>query len=201
MVGLGPRAGGATFGKLPKPGILGGRARRLVILVTAMVLAAWASPAIVLAGDSPGGFWYGADGNYPQVSGSAPYSEPNVGGTFGGYLAEIGGWPELFGCAENNAVNTTDVNAANTNFYNYGGGVGTGPFWFMAGPGLDPKYDGTTGEAYDWGEKQAEQAQYDLRNFTYATPFDIMWMDIEAGGSAGNGWNHVYSVSIKRLRQ
>ena len=136
----------------------------------------------------PAASGYGSDTNSPTISGSPPYAEPYIGGTYGGYLGRIGTWLELFGCPEASYMNVTDVKGANTNFYNYHGGVGTGVYWDMAGPGLDPKFDGTTGEAYTWGEEQAQQAQYDLKNFLYPTPFAVMWMDIESDG----GWNHVY---------
>ena len=37
--------------------------------------------------------------------------------------------------------------AANTNFNTYHLGIGTGVYWFMGGPGVDPHYNGTVAEA------------------------------------------------------
>ena len=32
-----------------------------------------------------------------------------------------------------------------------GDGLGAAPYWFMAGPGRDPGYNGTVSEATSWG--------------------------------------------------
>ena len=52
------------------------------------------------------------------------------------------------------------VNAgqANTNYTKYGTGTGTGVYWYMGGPGVDPHWNGTTTEAYAWGKLQASWA-------------------------------------------
>jgi hypothetical protein len=41
-------------------------------------------------GDSPPGFWYGSDSWPVPVTGSAPYSEPSIGGAYGGYIGITG---------------------------------------------------------------------------------------------------------------
>jgi len=32
--------------------------------------------------------------------------------------------------------------------------VGLGVYWFMGGPGVDPHYNGSTTEAYAWGQRR-----------------------------------------------
>jgi hypothetical protein len=68
----------------------------------------------------------------------------------------------------------------------------------MGGPGVDPHYNGTTTEAYDWGEAQAGRALADAAKLKVTYP--VIWADIEIPGDApnytpasDNGWNSVYT--------
>ena len=49
---------------------------------------------------------------------------------------------------------------ASVNLTTYHSGVGVAAFWFMAGPGVDPRYDGTVAEARQWGRRQAARAEH-----------------------------------------
>jgi hypothetical protein len=157
------------------------------------------------AGDSSGFYW-GADSYapYPNTdsgnpcpSSSRPYLEPWVTdpgggcGKFGVDYGEIFGYwniPGFSACGSRDAYSGTAISdaAANEN----GDGIGPGGYYFAAGPGIDPKYNGTTAEAQAWGE---EQGQYAVNN--WASHADIrgaglpIVMDIEENGYTG--WNEV----------
>jgi hypothetical protein len=162
--------------------------------------AAAARTAAVLAlgsGDSPAGFWYGTDSGNIPISGSAPYHMPVIGGAYGGYIGMIGNWSHREGCGGIIVWSGTNSAQANTNFHTYHLGIGTGGYWFMAGPGVDPHYNGTTSEAYAWGEKQAGYALSDIGG---RLTYPVLFMDIEIPGHApsytpapDNGWNSVYT--------
>ena len=66
-------------------------------------------------------------------------------------------------------------------------------YWFAAGPGRDPHYNGTTAEATAWGVAQAKQVISSLGGLFFS--FRYIFMDIENNGSApdGNGWNTVWN--------
>src|SRR5207302_11151527 len=102
------------------------------------------------AGDGPPGFWWGSDSWPIPVSGSAPYSMPRLGGAYGGYIGMTGNWAYWLGCGGQEhfiAFSWANAAQAHTNFVTYHRGVGVGAYWFMGGPGVDPHYNGTTGEA------------------------------------------------------
>lgn len=160
---------------------------------------ATATRAAVAAADSPGGFAYGTDSSQMTIPGSAPYQEPVTGGDYGGYIGMTGNWARWAGCG-NKVVVYSDTNSAqaNTNFTTYHAGIGTGVYWFMAGPGVDPHYNGTTAEAYSWGEQQAARTISDAAKLKVTYP--VIFMDIEIPGNApnytpayDNGWNTVYT--------
>ena len=156
-------------------------------------LAAAAAPAAA-AGDTPAGFWYGTDSLPITISGTAPYQEPKIGGAYGGYIGMIGNWAIWQGCGGHLAWSAADSSAANTNFTTYGKGIGTGVYWFMAGPGIDPNYNGTRAEATTWGAKQAARTLSDIARQHITYP--VVFMDIELPGIApatDNGWNAVYT--------
>src|ERR1700678_2315351 len=44
----------------------------------------------------------------------------------------------------------------------YHEGVGSGAYWFMGGPGVDPDYNGSAAEASTWGARQAARALSDI---------------------------------------
>src|SRR5262249_7902732 len=94
----------------------------------------------------------------------------------------------------------SDTNAADadTNFSTYHLGIGTGVYWFMGGPGVDPHYDGTTTEAYNWGKQQAIRTLSDVAKLTVTYP--VIFDDVEIPGNApgispapDNGWKSVYT--------
>lgn len=110
------------------------------------MLGALLLPAGVLAGGTPSGFYYGADGNGPTGVGTGyPYSEPDTGGIYGGYVGEVGTWTNWQGCTTGRALNDTAINEANADEPWPGWGIpipGVAFYWFTAGPGADPNYNG-----------------------------------------------------------
>ncbi len=152
------------------------------------------------SGDQPAGFWYGTDSSYAATPGPAPYHEPAIGGAYGGYIGMIGNWAAWQGCGDKIVWSATDSSSARTNYVSYHVGIGVGGYWFMAGPGVDPHYDGTTAEAYAWGEAQAAMALYELPREPTTVNYPVVFMDIELPGNApgytpasDNGWKSVYT--------
>jgi hypothetical protein len=149
--------------------------------------------ALAPAGDSPAGFWYGTDSWPISISGN-PYLEPKALGQYGGYIGMTGSWSYWFGCKGGflawSSANSAEANAN----YAKGIGIGTGVYWFMGGPGVDPSYNGTTTEAYAWGQRQAARAVADANG--QAIKYRVLFMDVELPGVApatDNGWNSVYT--------
>jgi hypothetical protein len=147
--------------------------------------------------DRPTGFWYGTDSRTITISGTAPYQEPVIGGLYGGYIGMAGNWANLAGCHKIVVWSAVNSAQANANFADHDG-IGTGVYWFMGGPGVDPHYNGTASEARKWGRRQAKRALADAskRHVTYP----VVFMDIEIPGDApdytpapDNGWNTVYT--------
>ena len=52
----------------------------------------------------------------------------------------------------------------------------------MGGPGVDPHYNGTRGEAYAWGRQQAQRALADAPGDHLNYP--VLFMDVEIPGNA-----------------
>jgi len=160
---------------------------------------ATAAVATVMApSDSPAGFWYGTDSSWMPVTGKGPYSEPSIGGDYGGYIGMIGNWAHWQGCGDGYVWSVANSREANVNLGTYHLGVGTGAYWFMAGPGVDPHYDGTTTEARAWGAAQAARTLADLSAAHVTYP--VVFADVELPGHApgytpapDNGWNAVYT--------
>jgi hypothetical protein len=152
----------------------------------------------VPAGDRPAGFWYGSDSRQVTITGSAPYSEPVTGGAYGGYIGMTGNWANLTNCHKIvvwSAANSAQANANHADRL----GIGTGGYYFMGGPGVDPHYSGTTSEASAWGAEQARRALANAAKQHVTYP--VIFMDIELpGGPSGytpapdNGWNSVYTA-------
>ena len=64
----------------------------------------------------------------------------------------------------------------------------------MGGPGVDPSYNGSTTEAYAWGQRQAARAVADANG--QPVKYRVLFMDVELPGVApahDNGWNSVYT--------
>jgi hypothetical protein len=166
------------------------------LALAALALAVPAQAA--RAADSPAGFWYGTDSTTISISGPAPYHEPVIGGYYGGYIGMTGNWATWQGCGTKVVWSKTNAAQASTNHTTYHKGVGTGVYWFMGGPGVDPHYNGTAAEAYAWGKAQAVRTRYDISHLTINYP--VVFMDIELPGNAptftpapDNGWNAVYT--------
>jgi len=148
------------------------------------------------AGDSPAGFYYGTDSWPVSGTGSAPYHEPVIGGGYGGYIGMAGNWARTVGCRTGNFLAWSSANSAqaNTNYTKYHIGIGTGVYWYMGGPGVDPHWNGSTAEASKWGAQQAAWALAAMKS--RAVTYPVVWADIELPGiqpALDNGWNNVYS--------
>jgi hypothetical protein len=146
-------------------------------------------------GDWPPGYWYGTDSWPMTIKGSSPpYQTPALGGYYGGYIGMTGNWAQWLGCNGRVAWSSSNSADANADFDHGDIGIGTGVYWFMGGPGVDPHYNGTTSEAYTWGEDQAAKALSDMSGETVTYP--VVFMDVELPGIApapDNGWNSVYT--------
>jgi hypothetical protein len=147
----------------------------------------------------PAGFWNGTDSNYISIPGPAPYREPAIGGSYGGYIGMIGNWASWQGCRGNVVWSKTDARDAHKNYVTYHKGIGVGAYWFMAGPGVDPHYNGHPSEAASWGAAQAKAALADLAKQPEIT-YPVLILDVEIPGNApsytpasDNGWNAVYT--------
>ncbi len=167
---------------------------------TAPVTAARETAARVTSagGDSPAGFWYGTDSRSMTVRGPAPYHEPVIGGYYGGYIGMTGNWANLARCHKIVVWSATNSRQANNNYTWHHLGIGTGVYWFMGGPGVDPHYNGTATEAYAWGQRQAARTLSDVSKL--AVKYPVVFADIEIPGYApdytpapDNGWNAVYT--------
>jgi hypothetical protein len=145
--------------------------------------------------DGPTGFWYGSDSWPVPVSGSAPYSEPSIGGAYGGYVGMTGSWSYWMGCRGGFlAWSSANSAQADTNYTRYGKGIGTAVYWFMGGPGVDPHWNGSTAEASAWGARQAARTLADMAGEHVTYP--VVFMDVELPGVApatDNGWDNVYT--------
>ena len=111
----------------------------------------------------------------------------------------MGSWLNWKGCSTSGlAWNQANYNMANDNFVNYHTGLGAAGYWFAAGPGRDPHYNGTVSEATAWGVAQAKQAISGLNGRVFS--FRYIFLDIENNGVAPdeNGWNTVWNGSCGR---
>jgi hypothetical protein len=131
------------------------------------------------------------------VPGSAPYQMPYLGGAYGGYIGMTGNWAYWQGCSGQEhfiALSAANDAQAHTDYVTYHAGVGAGAYWFMGGPGVDPRYNGTAAEAAAWGAAQAARALADIAGGAF--DYKVVWMDIELPGitpAPDNGWNSVYT--------
>jgi len=171
------------------------------VLLTAISLIGVVSPAAGAdQADRPRGWYYGTDSYAPLVRGGRyPYLEPKVGGMYGSYGAEVGTWTDWMGCTRGYAIERGNVERVNRNNERDRSVPGVQYYWFAAGPGGDPHFNGRYGEAYSWGRRQAIRANSDYYAlarrglFTKTRYIPIMFMDIESQPFAGygNGWNEV----------
>ena len=86
-----------------------------------------------------------------------------------------------------------NYNMATDNVVKFSTGLGAAAYWFAAGPGRDPHYNGSTAEAATWGREQAQQALSDLGGKVF--DFRYIFMDIENNGVPPDedGWNTVWN--------
>lgn len=188
-----PPSAGGNAGSVPSPGRTPGGGAS----ATASAHAIGGSARAPAAGDTPAGFWYGTDSFTMPVTGTGPFTEPVIGGSYGGYIGMAGNWAHWQGCGGELVWSATNASDASANLSTYHKGVGTGVYWFMAGPGVDPHYDGTVSEATTWGQQQATRALADIGT---GVNYPVVWMDVELPGDAprftpapDNGWNAVYT--------
>jgi hypothetical protein len=178
--------------------IAGRKAARAAAVALAASAIFVLTAGTAVAGDSPAGFWYGTDSFTTAVSGHAvPYLEPALGYWYGGYIGMAGNWANVTSCHKIVVWSSANASEANANFSHHIG-IGTGVYWFMGGPGVDPHYNGTQSEAYAWGEQQAAQTLSAMSHLDVTYP--VVFMDIEIPGNApdytpadDNGWNTVYT--------
>jgi len=173
-----------------------GLAAALAVGAAAGTAGARTTAAASTTGDTPKGFYYGTDSWPVAGTGRAPYHEPVTGGGYGGYIGMAGNWARTEGCRTGNFLAWSSANSAqaNTNFTKYHIGVGTGVYWYMGGPGVDPRWNGTAAEASRWGAQQAAWALTAMKS--RAVTYPVVWEDIEVPEIApapDNGWNSVYS--------
>jgi hypothetical protein len=177
------------------------RPARMAVSIARRVLpAAIADPPGITSSSASSGFYYGTDSSAPVACGGGPYTEPagdcahGTHGPYGEYVGEIGSYLNWQGCTTSglNWVQA-NYNMANDNLVNYHMGLGAAAYWFAAGPGRDPHYNGTTSEATAWGVAQAKQVISSLGGDFFG--FRYIFMDIENNGTApdGNGWNSVWN--------
>jgi hypothetical protein len=141
-------------------------------------------------------FIEGTDSWPITIGGSPPYHEPAIGGDYGGYIGMAGNWAHRVGCRGSIAWSSANSAQANTNFSQYHIGIGTGVYWFMGGPGVDPRYNGSVSEATDWGDRQAAWTLADMGSLKVTYP--VVFEDVELPGIApapDNGWDSVYTSS------
>jgi hypothetical protein len=158
-----------------------------------------ARPVAKVDGDGPAGFWYGTDSRTVTLAGnSSQWVTPVIGGYYGGYIGMTGNWANLAGCKKIVVWSATNSAQANTDYTVRHEGIGTGVYWFMGGPGVDPHYNGTASEASAWGAAQAARTLSDVAKLHVTYP--IIFADIEIPGNApdytpapDNGWNTVYT--------
>lgn len=145
-------------------------------------------------------FWSGTDSDYIAIPGSGPYREPVIGGAYGGYVGMTGNWSSWRGCRGRVVGSAADGRDAYADYATYHKGIGVAAYWFMAGPGVDPHFNGTSKEAAAWGAAQAAATLHDLARQSVKVTYPVIFMDVEIPGNApaytpapDNGWNTVYT--------
>jgi len=146
------------------------------------------------------GYMYGTDSGSSPCSGHT-ISYNGITGQCGFYGGQIGAyWLDLSNCPSGGwGWIQSQANAANA-AQQYGG-TGTSAVYFVAGPGMDPNYDYTSGAptsaqisaAESWGTKQADTAiqQYDSSTYNPYISQPTLFMDIEVG----EGWEGKFTTN------
>ena len=183
---------------MPSPRLL---VRRGYIRCAGCVAIVIAIQALVIqpsfANDSPSPFYYGADSNGPSGTGSGyPFMEPGTGGIYGAYLGELSTYTDYLGCTSGSALNAGDISQVNQDEPWPGWGItipGVMWYYYLGGPGADPNYNGTTSEAFAWGQSQGYAAAVALEQVDQAgngsdTTYDqLIFADVEPDPS----WQYV----------
>jgi len=181
------------------PSQSGGRA---ITIARGALAAAQTDPVQSTSQGDSAGFYYGTDSSAPEACGNGrgPYTEPvgdcgnGTRGPYGEYIGEVGSFMNWEGCTTSglNWVQA-NYNMATDNVVDHSTGLGVAAYWFAAGPGRDPHYNGSTSEAMIWGKEQAQQALSDLNGVFL--DFRYLFMDIENNGVPPdeNGWNTVWN--------
>lgn len=171
--------------------------RTTFVIIVAVILG-MSLVSAALADDSPNGFWWGSDDNGPAPSSSAnlcpsssaPWLEPNTEnngcGHYGYYAGNVAGFQSLDGCGSGAVWNTTAAARVREN-HDTEANVGAIAYYYGGGPGSDPNYDGTTSEAYSWGQKQGKAAVNAASGYSLSERLIVL--DVEDGGF--EGWNEV----------
>lgn len=189
---------------------------RAVVVLLVLAMLGLASASAASAGDGTGFHW-GSDGNAPVPSSSngncpssgVPWLEPTVTnsgcGHYGAYIGEEGGYWDNTG-----ALNCTGTDYWNTNgaadayaMLLQGDGAGTNGYWFGAGPGQDPNYNGTTAQANSWGVVQAKKAWANWQTHDKLSgggTGDVLFLDVEDPSldnppHMGDGWDETVNTS------
>jgi hypothetical protein len=178
------------------------RALRVGVATAVAVAVSLVGAAAASAGDSPAWFHYGTDSWPVSIIGPAPYRNPVIGGNYGGYIGMAGNWARVEGCTTGNFLAWSSANSAqaNADYSTYHIGIGTGVYWYMGGPGVDPHGNGTTAEASRWGAQQAADALAATKSLHVTYP--VVWADIELPGirpAPDNGWNNWYTSPCSGL--
>jgi hypothetical protein len=173
---------------------------RAMTIARGVLRSVHAGPAGSTSGGDSVGYYYGTDSSAPTACGQGPYTEPAgscANGTirpYGEYMGMMGSWLNWQGCSRSGlAWNQANYNMASDNLVKYHTGLGAAGYWFAAGPGRDPNYNGTYAEAMAWGAAQAKQAIARLNGKFFS--FRYIFFDIENNGTAPdeNGWNTVWN--------
>jgi hypothetical protein len=169
--------------------------------VAASAASATGTGAMALRGaaaaGNAAGFIYGSDSWPVPVTGkTTTWPMTHLSGSYGGYMGMAGNWARFLSCSTGNFLAYAPTNGAqaNDNFINHQTGVGTGVYWYMGGPGVDPHWNNTAAEASNWGARQAAQTLAAMAKIHVTYP--VVWADIELPGikpAPDNGWNNVYT--------
>jgi hypothetical protein len=150
--------------------------------------------------EGPTGFYYGTDSAAPRACGNGPYTEPagscakGTVGPYGEYIGEVGSFMNWQRCTTAGlAWVQANYNMATDNVVKFGTGLGAAAYWFAAGPGRDPHYNGTAAEAASWGQEQAQQALAAMGGKVFG--FRYVFLDVENNGVPPDedGWNTVWN--------
>src|SRR5712664_1533599 len=131
--------------------LAGAGATSVAVAANAASVTPAAARSTTAAGNAAG-FIYGSDSWPVPVTGKSPWPMTHLSGSYGGYIGMAGNWARSLGCTTGNFLAYAPTNGAqaNDNFIHHNIGIGTGVYWYMGGPGVDPHWNNTTAEASNW---------------------------------------------------